>query len=220
MQRIAENLVFTEAPRIIGALNSQSTRQDMSRGMSRGLGQGIKFGFAMVRHIGRTLELTTDPDAFAGGAAGSSAVMTAGRPVTGSGVPAAQRARKLVYAADLGGRADSGEIVWAWVAHEDDPDRGEDRPVLVVGRDGRTLLALMLSGSEPGADDNDDDNDWVGIGPGGRDDPADTRDGQSWVRLDRVLDVPEEGIRREGAVLNRDSFREIATRLRTDYSWR
>ena len=31
----------------------------------------------------------------------------------------AQRARKLVYAPDLDGRADPGEIVWTWVAYEE-----------------------------------------------------------------------------------------------------
>ena len=42
---------------------------------------------------------------------------------------------ELVYAPDLDGRADPGEIVWTWVVYEDDPTRGKDRPVLVVGRD-------------------------------------------------------------------------------------
>jgi hypothetical protein len=39
------------------------------------------------------------------------------------------------------------------------------------------------------------------------------------VRLDRVLDVPEAGIRREGAILHRSSFDIVAARLRADYSW-
>jgi hypothetical protein len=39
------------------------------------------------------------------------------------------------------------------------------------------------------------------------------------VRLDRVLDVPEEGIRREGAILDRAIFDLVAARLRRDYSW-
>ena len=38
--------------------------------------------------------------------------------------------------------------------------------------------------------------------------------------LDRVLDVPEEGIRREGAILEREKFEIIAARLRASYSWR
>ena len=40
------------------------------------------------------------------------------------------------------------------------------------------------------------------------------------LRLDRVLDVPEEGIRREGAILDREKFEIIAARLRATYSWR
>jgi hypothetical protein len=39
------------------------------------------------------------------------------------------------------------------------------------------------------------------------------------VRLDRVLDVPEEGIRREGAILDRAVFDIVAARLRSEYSW-
>ena len=39
------------------------------------------------------------------------------------------------------------------------------------------------------------------------------------MRLDRVLDVPEEGIRREGAILDEQTFELVATRLRVEYSW-
>ncbi|HZQ31657.1 MAG TPA: type II toxin-antitoxin system PemK/MazF family toxin [Mycobacterium sp.] len=138
--------------------------------------------------------------------------IAAGRPVTRNSVPTAFRARKIIYSPDLDGRADPGEIVWTWVVYEDDPSRGKDRPVLVVGRDGRTLLGLMLSSQERHANDRD----WIGIGSGSWD-----YDGRaSWVRLDRVLDVPEESIRREGAILERTVFDVVAARLRSDYSWR
>jgi hypothetical protein len=138
-------------------------------------------------------------------------VITAGRPVTKNGVPTAYRARKIVYSPDLDGRADPGEIVWTWVVYEDDPAKGKDRPVLVVGRDRSTLLGLMLSSQEHHAADPN----WIGIGTGSWD-----YDGRaSWVRLDRVLDVPEEGIRREGAILGEAMFEKVATRLRTEYSW-
>ena len=43
--------------------------------------------------------------------------------MTSTSFPTAQRARKLVYAPDLDGRADPGEIVWTWVVYEDDPTR-------------------------------------------------------------------------------------------------
>src|SRR5699024_11576160 len=50
-----------------------------------------------------------------------------------------------VYTPDLDGDADPGEIVWAWVPYEEDHSQGKDRPVLVIGRDGAWLLALMLT---------------------------------------------------------------------------
>jgi hypothetical protein len=133
------------------------------------------------------------------------------RTVTDNSVPTAHRARKLVYAPDLDGRADPGEIVWTWVVYEDDPTRGKDRPVLVVGRDRSTLLGLMLSSQEH----HRNDPNWVSIGTGS----WDYEGRASWVRLDRVLDVPEEGIRREGAILQREVFEVVAARLRAEYSW-
>lgn len=187
-QRIAENLVFNEAPRFIRQLQRPET-------LPRNIQQGIKAGI----------------DALTGVTDESTPAITAGRPVTDNSVPTAQRARKIVYAPDLDGRADPGEVVWTWVVYEDDPSRGKDRPVLVVGRERRTLLGLMLSSQER----HRDDREWVGIGSG----PWDYEARPSWVRLDRVLDVPEEGIRREGAILERETFEIVATRLRRDYSW-
>jgi hypothetical protein len=187
-QRFAENLVFNEAPKFIRQLGQ-------SEGLQRGIQVGIKFGL----------------DALTGSANDDAPAITAGRPVTDNSVPTAQRARKLVYAPDLDGRADPGEIVWTWVVYEDDPTRGKDRPVLVVGRDRSTLLGLMLSSQEH----HRNDRDWVGIGSG----TWDYEGRASWVRLDRVLDVPEEGIRREGAILERDVFEVVAARLRAEYSW-
>lgn len=133
------------------------------------------------------------------------------RPAASTPVPTGQRARQVVYAPQLDGRADPGEIVWTWVPFEEDPDNGKDRPVLVVGRDGRTLLGLMLS-SNP---DRDHDPEWVGIGAG----VWDHQGRASWVRLDRVLDVPEDGIRREGAILPRTLFDRVAHRLVREYHW-
>ncbi|CCF62256.1 conserved protein of unknown function; putative Cell growth inhibitor/plasmid maintenance toxic domain [Nocardia cyriacigeorgica GUH-2] len=133
------------------------------------------------------------------------------RPAASTPVPTAQRARQVVYSPHLDGRADPGEIVWTWVPFEEDPANGKDRPVLVVGRDRRTLLGLMLSSNPVRAHDRN----WVGIGSGSWD-----HDGRpSWVRLDRVLDVPEAGIRREGAILPRKTFDVIAHRLVIEYNW-
>jgi len=150
-------------------------------------------------------------DALANQQPGPAAALPAGRPVSSNFVPTAHRARRVAYSPDLDGRADPGEIVWTWVVYEDDPSRGKDRPVLVVGRDRSVLLGLMLSSQ----DHHRNDPNWISIGSGTWD-----YDGRvSWVRLDRVLDVPEEGIRREGAILEREIFDLVAARLRADYSW-
>ncbi|WP_448420852.1 type II toxin-antitoxin system PemK/MazF family toxin [Mycolicibacterium sp. XJ1819] len=187
-QQFTENLVFNEAPKFIRQIGQSETVQ-------RGIQQGIKIGL----------------DAIAGTTREEAPAITAGRPVSRNFAPTAQRARKLMYAPDLDGRADPGEIVWTWVVYEDDPTQGKDRPVLVVGRDRATLLGLMLSSQ----DRHRDDPDWVGIGSGS----WDYENRESWVRLDRVLDVPEEGIRREGAILAREKFEIVAARLRAEYSW-
>lgn len=133
------------------------------------------------------------------------------RPTASTPVPTAERARQIVYSPQLDGRADPGEIVWTWVPYEEDPNNGKDRPVLVVGRDRRTLLGLMLSSNPERARDRD----WVGIGSGSWDHAG----RPSWVRLDRVLDVPEDGIRREGAILARKTFDLVAHRLCAEYAW-
>jgi hypothetical protein len=125
-----------------------------------------------------------------------------------SGPPAG---RQLAYAPQPDGRADPGEVVWTWVAYEDDARRGKDRPVLVVGREGATLLGLMLSSQA----ERDGQRGWLALGPGA----WDREQRPSWVRLDRVLDVPEDGIRREGAVLDRSRFDRVARALRADHGW-
>ena len=191
-QRFAEHLVFNEAPKFVRQLQKPET---IPRTIQQGLKLGLDAGLAALASA------TAEPRP----------AIAAGRPITEGSVPTAHRARRVVYSPDLDGRADPGEVVWTWVVYEDDPSQGKDRPVLVVGRDRSTLLGLMLSSQERHASDRD----WVGIGTG----DWDYEGRASWVRLDRVLDVPEEGIRREGAVLDRTTFEVVATRLRAEYSW-
>jgi hypothetical protein len=190
-QRLAEHLLFSEAPKLLRQLQDPNA-------MQRTLQQGLRMGI----------------EALVAGAlpAQQQVAIASGRPVTNTSTPTAHRAREVVYAPDLDGRADPGEIVWTWVTYEDDPTRGKDRPVLVIGREERTLLGLMLSSQTH----HGDDPTWISIGAGS----WDYEGRPSWVRLDRVLDVPEEGIRREGAILDRPTFEVVATRLRVEYSWR
>ncbi len=116
-----------------------------------------------------------------------------------------------MYAPDLDGAADPGEVVWAWVPFEENDGRGKDRPLLVVGRDGADLLGLMLSSRHERAGDRE----WLSVGSG----PWDGQGRESFVRLDRVLEVGEHDIRREGAVLDRDRFDRVAGQLRGRFGW-
>lgn len=113
--------------------------------------------------------------------------------------------RRVEYAPRRDGRADPGEVVWAWVAYEDRPDQGKDRPVLVVGRDGRLLLGLYLS-SNPRHDGRPG---WLPLGTGG----WDRQRRPSWVRTDRMLRLRERSVRREGATLDRARFDRVVAAL-------
>jgi hypothetical protein len=84
--------------------------------------------------------------------------------------------------------------------------------VLVVGRSGRrTLYGLMLSSNAR----RDGQHHWYPLGPG----DWDRQHRPSWLRLDRVLTMREDGIRREGAILDRSRFDGIAEVLRGRYGW-
>ncbi|WP_447006199.1 type II toxin-antitoxin system PemK/MazF family toxin [Saccharothrix isguenensis] len=136
------------------------------------------------------------------------------RPVTGAvrEVHTAAVAATLEYSPDLDGLADPGEVVWAWVPFEEDPDRGKDRPLLVVGRHRRALLALMMTSRTP---DRHEADDCLDLGSGRWD-----RDGRhSYVRLDRVFELDEDDIRREGSVLEPERFSLVVDKLR-QLGWR
>ena len=96
--------------------------------------------------------------------------------------------------------------------YEEDPSQGKDRPVLVIGRDGDTLFGLMLSSNR----ERDGQRHWLALGAGA----WDRQNRPSWIRLDRVLTMREDGIRREGAVLDRPRFERVAKALRAGYGWK
>jgi hypothetical protein len=192
--RFAVNAVEQAVEQVVFREGPKALRQlQRSEFVQHGLRRGIQRGLSAI------------------GAVDTDSSTIPGRPVTDRSTPTAYRARRIQYAPDLDGQADPGEIVWTWVVYEDDPSQGKDRPVLVVGRDGAILLGLMLSSQERRAQDQD----WVALGSGA----WDYEGRESWVRLDRVLDVPEEGIRREGAILDQERFNLVAARLRADFSW-
>lgn len=108
------------------------------------------------------------------------------------------------YSPSLDGDADPGEIVWTWVPFEEDHSQGKDRPVLLVGRDGEYLLALMMTSKDHNNREHADSN-YLDIGSG----PWDPQGRASEVKLNRVIRVRPDAMRREGAVMPEDTFRLI-----------
>ncbi|MCK9870184.1 type II toxin-antitoxin system PemK/MazF family toxin [Nocardiopsis dassonvillei] len=127
-------------------------------------------------------------------------------------IPTAASATRLVYAPERDGLADAGEIVWTWVPYEEDPGRGKDRPLLVVGRRGGRLHGLMLSSQRPEAWER---QDWLPVGSG----PWDREQRDSYVRVDRLFEFDEDDIRREAAVMDEELFWMVADVLRARYGW-
>lgn len=123
------------------------------------------------------------------------------------GVPA------MAYAARADGRPDPGEVVWTWVPYEEDHTQGKDRPVLLIGRDGPWLLGLQLTSRDHDRDAAQEERAgrlWVDIGSGAWD-----RQGRpSEVRVNRILRIEPEAVRREGAVLDRAVFERVAAAVR------
>lgn len=117
------------------------------------------------------------------------------------------------YAPADDGDPDPGEVVWAWVPYEEDHDQGKDRPVLVIGRDGRYLLALAFTSQDHDRDAAQEARAgrfWFDVGTGAWD-----RSGRpSELRLDRVLRLDAAAVRREGATLDRARFDAMAAALR------
>lgn len=128
-------------------------------------------------------------------------------------VPASPPPAGVGYEPAADGEPDPGEVVWGWVPYEDDPARGKDRPVLLLGRREEQWLGLMLTSQDHDLDAADEaryGRHWMDVGTGGWD-----REGRpSEVRLDRLLVLTPDAIRREGAALDRAVFDEVVAAAR------
>ena len=99
------------------------------------------------------------------------------------------------YSPDIDGDADPGEVVWTWVPYEDDPSKGKDRPVVIIGTCPGGLAGVPLMSKNKGGGS-------VSVGSGGWD-----RSGRpSWAKVDQLIVVGQRDVRREGSVLDRRRF--------------
>lgn len=108
------------------------------------------------------------------------------------------------YNPSMDGDADPGEIVWGWVPYEEDHSQGKDRPVLVIGREGGWLLGLMLTSKDKNNSQHHNPN-YLDIGTGS----WDRERRPSEVKLDRIIRLSQDAVRREGAILDEDRFRNV-----------
>ncbi|HEY9563252.1 MAG TPA: type II toxin-antitoxin system PemK/MazF family toxin [Nocardioides sp.] len=117
------------------------------------------------------------------------------------------------HAPEVDGEPDPGEVVWGWVPYEDDPAQGKDRPVLLLARDGDHWLALQLTSKDHDFDESQEARAgrfWMDIGTGA----WDSRGRPSEVRLNRLLRLPDSGLRREGGPVSREIFDAVLAAAR------
>jgi hypothetical protein len=103
------------------------------------------------------------------------------------------------YSPELDGEPDPGEVVWTWVPYEDDPSKGKDRPVVIIGRTGDDLAGVPLTSKDH------DRGDEIPVGTG----PWDREGRQSFAKVDQLLSIDPDAVRREGAILARNHFDDV-----------
>ncbi len=101
---------------------------------------------------------------------------------------------------------------------EEDHSQGKDRPVLVIGEDDDWLLALMLTSKDhdrDAAQERRAGREWLDIGTG----EWDRQRRPSEVRLDRIIRLDPDRVRREGGRLDRKRFDLVAVAVRKVNGW-
>lgn len=119
----------------------------------------------------------------------------------------------LRYDPRPGNTADPGEVVWTWVPFEEDHTQGKDRPVLVVGTEGRWLLALPMTSKDHDRDAAQEASQgryWVDVGTGG----WDRERRESEVRVNRIVRVDPAQVRRIAERVSPEVFERVAAGVR------
>lgn len=114
---------------------------------------------------------------------------------------------KLSYAPALDGTPDPGEVVWTWVPYVENDGRGKDRPVLIIGRiDAGSVAGCYLSTKQH--------RNFIRVGKG----PWDPQGRPSYLNPERILRITDGGMRREGAIVQREQFEHVAKELVAFYN--
>lgn len=123
---------------------------------------------------------------------------------------------QLSYAPHADNIADPGEIVWGWIPYEEDYSLGKDRPVLIIGKNGPWLLAVPLSTTDHDLDQAQEKRAgryWIEIGCGA----WDTKNRESFVRVNRILQLDPNHLRRIACRLDQERFEKVCQAVLTHY---
>lgn len=138
---------------------------------------------------------------------------------TSAGYPGDYTQRPVIeYEANNDNEPDPGEIVWTWVPFEEDHSQGKDRPVLVIGHDGPWLLTLQVSTVDPDDPGHHEREAkfgryWITIGSGN----WDSRHRDSEVRVNRIIRIDPEQVRRIGASLDPQRYDMVTKKVLEHY---
>lgn len=123
---------------------------------------------------------------------------------------------RIVYQPLKDGRPDPGEVVWTWVPYEEDHNEGKDRPVLLIGRDGPWLLGLQVTSKDHDRDSGQEARAgrfWIDIGSGA----WDNQHRPSETRVNRIIRIDPDAVRRVGAILDKRVFDDVAEEVLRHY---
>ncbi len=163
----------------------------------------------MGRRLSRLVEVVRSVASATSPSSSSDPAGSPGRPAR----PGTAGSPQVGYAPRPDGLPDPGEVVWAWVPYEDDASQGKDRPVLVLGTDGALLLALAMTSKDHDRDEEQErraGREWLDVGSGA----WDRERRPSEVRVNRVLRLAPDDVRREGAALDRATFERVVEAAR------
>lgn len=144
----------------------------------------------------------------------SSGRSTSPRPKSSTGYPGDYYGcPEMVYAPREDRQVQPGEMVWTWVPFEEDHSQGKDRPVLIIADDGEFLLALPATSQDHDADAAQERRHgryWMDIGAG----DWDAQHRATEVRLDRIIRVREDQVRKIAGRISEKIFKQVANGVR------
>lgn len=174
---------------------------NLSSGFARALGRIIRDVLgSLTRSSSQPARSTTTPRK-------SSPATSSSYPGDYTGTPT------ITYDPHPGKLADPGEVVWTWVPYEEDHSQGKDRPVLIIGRDGGWLLAVALTSKDHDRDAAQEaaaGRRWIDVGTGS----WDPQGRPSEVRVNRIIRVNPDEVRRVTDKLPQDKFELVAAAIR------